>query len=75
MNMARIVGSNDTVRTIAFADNGKTTTLVELTKRNPNYYIRSSIIKLCDDLLKILDFFSSSVNLSKLGRKVRRDFC
>ena len=46
MNMARIVGSNDTVRTTAFADNGKTTTLVELTERNPN--IRSSIIVQCE---------------------------
>ena len=42
MNVAGIVRGSDTVRIIAYAGNGKTTTLAEITKRNPN--IRSSVI-------------------------------
>ena len=36
MNVTGMVGGSDTVRIMAYAGTGKTTTLVELTKRNPN---------------------------------------
>jgi len=36
MNVRGMIGGKDTVRIMAYAGTGKTTTLVELTKRNPN---------------------------------------
>ena len=44
MNVAEIVRSRDIVRIIAYAGNGKTTTLVKFTRRNPDN--RSSIMVL-----------------------------
>ena len=41
LNMAEIVRSRDNVRIIAYVGNGKTTTLVKFTRRNPDN--RSSI--------------------------------
>ena len=44
LNVAGIFKSRDTVRNMAYAGNGKTTTLVELTRRKSN--IRCSIMAL-----------------------------
>ena len=69
MNVAGIVRGSDTVRIIAYAGNGKTTTLAELTKRNPN--IRSSVIvsKFIQQIFKI------SKLLLSFNRPVNNAWC
>ena len=57
MNVAGMVGGRDTVRIMAYAGTGKTTTLVELTKRNPKIRSCFRIINNNSTSLKFPGFF------------------